>query len=122
MKRENWYASADETAAFNKGAVMEVDDVVKLLRLWDIPSGIAEWTETLFATLQARNEQLEAQLAEARERLDHLIPAIANAWGAGSEQHNLARDIESVIFPATNNRALAPGCEHQTGPIGDAGQ
>ena len=65
--------------------------------------------------IQARNEQLEAQLAEARAALKWAISNI-NA-------PRLIRGQNNAHFAAYQAaiRALTPGCEHQTGPIGDAG-
>ena len=129
---------------------MEVDNVVERLRacangvatfaneLGDY--GICDTAAALLTALQARNEQLdadcdrwinaykiavdqamangsratqlEAQLAEAREHLNDASAITGNLeWR--KELGNLVDRID---------RNLAPGCEHQTGSSGDAGQ
>lgn len=37
-----------------------------------------------------------------REKLDELILAARNHWGAGSEQHNLVRDVADALLRATS--------------------
>ena len=79
----------------------------------------------LLATLQARNEQLEAQLDEARaderERCAKVADTMASDWSPQKTKWDAVRHDEATGI-ARAIRALTPGCEHQTGPIGDAGQ
>ena len=75
---------------------------------------------------QARNEQLEAQQAEAQAALDkaaYRFERCANmiAEGFGISGIQRAEHIIKARHFALEARALTPGCEHQTGPIGDVG-
>ena len=91
------------------------------LYAWPKPENtISGEAATMLTTLQARNEQLEAQLAEANQLIraiegeNTIVRAeLAAAWATRR------RGFKKYPAPAVTLDE-APGCEHQTGPIGDA--
>ena len=113
--------------------------------------GICDTAAALLTALQARNEQLdadcdrwinaykiavdqamangsqviqlEAQLAEARDKLEAVADATETHRGFINQRPlRPAECLESLLGTLEAMRALTPGCEHQTGPNGDAGQ
>ena len=137
----------------------EVENVVERIELNDCDDDVAVayyWKQECdlarkdAATLQARNEQLDAdcdrwfnaykiavdqamangsrviqldaQLAEARDKLEAVADATETHRGFINQRPlRPAECLESLLGTLEAMRALPPGCEHQTGPSGDAG-
>lgn len=56
-------------------------------------------TEDIQRTLEEREcPTCGHDAADMKRRLDDLVIAAANHWGAGSEQHNLIRDVADAVL------------------------